>query len=96
MSKTKTPARGALRSIDDAGPEAVDVLIEGLESDDRRRRYYAMFLLGKIGPAAKDAVPLLKRLLDETDSQRFKGSIQRTIDQIEAESKSDETSSPDA
>ena len=51
-------ARGALRSMDDAGPEAVDVLIEGLESDDRRRRYYAMFLLGKIGPAAKDAVPL--------------------------------------
>ena len=38
----------------------------------------------------------MKRLLDETDSQRFKGSIQRTIDQIEAESKSDETSSPDA
>ena len=28
-------ARGALRAIDDAGPEAVPVLIEGLEAEDR-------------------------------------------------------------
>ena len=48
-------ARGALRGIDDAGPNAVPVLMEGLESEDRRLRFYAMFLIGKVGPDAKEA-----------------------------------------
>jgi HEAT repeat protein len=78
-------ARGALRSIDDAGPEAVPVLIAGLESGDRRRRYYAMFLLGKVGGAAKEALPILKRMRDEADSDRSRSSIDRTIEQIEAD-----------
>ncbi|MGI9471382.1 MAG: HEAT repeat domain-containing protein, partial [Rubripirellula sp.] len=78
-------ARGALRAIDDAGPEAVPVLVGALESDDRRQRYYAMFLLGKVGPAAKDALPAIRRLLEETDSDRFRGSIQQTIDRIEGD-----------
>jgi HEAT repeat protein len=77
-------ARGALRSIDGAGPEAVPTLLEGLESEDRRRRYYAMYLLGKVGPAAKAALPILKRMRDETESRRYRESYQRTIDQIEA------------
>ena len=76
-------ARGALRSIDDADADAVPVLIEGLESEDRRRRFYATFLLGKVGPDAKEALPILRRLRDETESTRYRDSIQKTIDAIE-------------
>jgi hypothetical protein len=59
------------------------VLLEGLQSEDRRLRFYAMFLIGKVGSDAKEALPMLKRLLEETDSERFRGSLQQTIDRIE-------------
>lgn len=78
-------ARGALRSIDDAGPEALDVLLSGLDSDDRRIRFYAMFLIGKIGPQAKPAIPKLESMLNETESGRFRETIQQAIDRIKSE-----------
>ena len=78
-------ARGALRSIDDAGPEALDVLLPGLDSDDRRIRFYAMFLIGKIGPQAKPAIPKLESMLTETESGRFRETIQQAIDRIKSE-----------
>lgn len=78
-------ARSALRAIDDAGPEAVPVLVEALDSDDRGQRYYAMFLLGKVGKDARDALPVLRRLLEDTDSDRFRGSIRQTIERIEGD-----------
>ena len=78
-------ARGALRSIDDAGPEALDVLLSGLDSEDRRIRFYAMFLIGKIGPDAKPAIPKLEAMLGQTDSGRFRETIQQAIDRIKAE-----------
>ena len=76
-------ARGALREIDDAGPDAVPVLVEALQTDDRRKRFYAVMLLRKVGPEAADAVPALKRRLRESDSDRFRGLLQTTIDAIE-------------
>ena len=76
-------ARGALRAIDVAGPEAVPVLMAGLESDDQRRRFYAVFLLGKVGPAAKEALPLMKKLSEEAESGRLKDSFKKAIEQIE-------------
>jgi hypothetical protein len=42
-----------------------------------------MFLIGKIGPPAADALPLLKRLRDESDNDRYREMIQRAIDSIE-------------
>ena len=76
-------ARSALREIDDAGPEAIPVLIEGLQSSDRRRQFYAIFLLGKIGPKASEALPVLRKLRDESDSNRGKEAFSRAIKQIE-------------
>jgi hypothetical protein len=60
------------------------VLVEGLKSKDRRQQFYAIFLLGKIGSDATDALPVLKRLRDESDSQRGKEAFSRAIKQIEA------------
>jgi len=83
-------ARAALRAIDDAGPDAVPILMEGLQSEDRRLRFYAMFLIGKVGPGAKDALPILNRFLEETDSSRFRESIQQAIDRIEGKNENDQ------
>jgi hypothetical protein len=77
-------ARGALREIDAVGPEALPALIKALEVDDGRVRYYAVFYLGKLGPAAKEALPALRRLTDD-DSDRFRGFLDRTIKSIDGE-----------
>jgi HEAT repeat protein len=59
-------ARDALRGIDAAPPEAVPQLVKILKNDSgRRARYYAMHLLKKIGPAAKEAIPELRAILSE-------------------------------
>jgi HEAT repeat protein len=79
-------ARGALRAIDDADVDAVPVLLEGLESEDRRRRYYAVSLLRKIGPPAKDALPALKKILEESDSGRMTDFLKTAIESIEGNS----------
>lgn len=76
-------ARNALREIDSAGPEALDVLLNGLGSEDRRIRFYAMFLIGKIGPEAKVAIPRLREMMNDSDSGRFKETIQQSINRIE-------------
>ena len=81
-------ARGALRAIDDAGPEAIPVLLEGVKSDDRRRRYYAISLLRKIGPPAKEALPALKEILKKNDDRRMRDFVKRAIEGIESSDES--------
>ena len=76
-------ARGALRAIDDADQEAVPILIEGLKSDDRRLRYYAVSLLRKVGPPAQDALPALRQILEDDDSGRMQDFVRRAIETIE-------------
>ena len=76
-------ARDALKAIDDVGPEALEVLMNGLDSDDRRIRFYAMYLIGKIGPAAEVAIPKLEAMLQDSDSGRFRETIQQAIDRIQ-------------
>lgn len=59
-------ARTAIRAIDAAPVEAIPMLIDSLDSEDRRTSYYAIFLLGKIGPDAKDALPRLEAELTKS------------------------------
>lgn len=59
-------ASGALREIDAAPVEALDLLIENLDSEERRVGFYAVTLLGKIGPPAKAALPKLEAMLDDS------------------------------
>ena len=80
-------ARNALRRIDNVEPDIVPFLIAALDTDDRRTRFYAVYYLGKIGPAAKDALPAL-RSLSEGDSGRFRGALQRAIEAIEHDEES--------
>ncbi len=85
----ENPARNALKKIDSAGPEAIPVLIKGLDRDDGRMRYYAVFLLGRAGTAAADALPKLRELekelrnSEDSRDQKLHGFLQSTIAKIE-------------
>ena len=82
-------ARGALREIDDADATAVPILTEALKSEDRRRRFYAISLLRKVGPAAKEALPELQRIAEEDESRRTRDFVKSAIKSIQRESDKD-------
>jgi len=75
--------RSALREIDEAGPEVIPTLKKALKVDDRRIRFYAVRLLGKVGPAAKEVLPQLYELQKQSGGARFDRYIESTIARIE-------------
>jgi HEAT repeat protein len=64
----KDYAAESLRQIDQAPVAALRLLMDHLNSEDRRKAFYAVTLLGKLGPAAAEALPGLEALL-QADSQ---------------------------
>ena len=60
-------AQLALAAIGPEAKDAVPVLIESLDSNDREVRGSACYALGKIGAAAAEAVPALEKKLQELD-----------------------------
>ena len=56
-------ASSALKEINTAPIEAIPLLMEKLDSEERRTSFYAVTLLGKIGPPAAEALPKLEELL---------------------------------
>ncbi len=79
-----------MQEIDAAPTEAVPMLIDIIQDDNsgRRSRYYAFYLLRKIGPPAREALPVLRKLRDNADG-RSRESIQRAIDEISREDDGD-------
>lgn len=76
-------ARAALKLIDAADADAVPVLLEGLNSEDRMMKYYAAFFLKKVGPAGKEALPTLKEMAQKEDG-RFGDALRDAITAIES------------
>ncbi len=64
----KDYAGESLRQIDTAPPDIMPMLIAHVDSTDRRKAFYAVVLLGKLGPVAAEALPRLEALL-QADSQ---------------------------
>lgn len=64
----KDYAGESLRQIDTAPEEMLPLLIEHVDSSDKRKAFYAVVLLGKLGPVASAAIPKLEALL-AADSQ---------------------------
>jgi HEAT repeat protein len=65
-------ARDALVAI---GPAALPTLIQCLEGDNKDARGWAMIILAGFGPAAKDAVPALAKLVDFHDADQARIAI---------------------
>jgi hypothetical protein len=57
-------ARSCMKALQKIGVRAVPLLIEALKSDDRRRKNRAAKTLGRIGPAARMAMPELQQLVE--------------------------------
>ena len=53
-------ADSSLKEINTAPVEAVSLLMEKIDSNDRREAFYAVSLLGKIGPPAAESLPKLE------------------------------------
>jgi HEAT repeat protein len=75
----RTYAADRLLSI---GSEAVPELIRALEGDYGPIREYAAWILGKIGPNAKAAIPALTDALWDKD-KRVRGTAQRALEEIQ-------------
>ncbi len=62
-------ADSSLKEINTAPIEAIPMLIEKIESDDRREAFYAVSLLGKIGPPAAESLPKLEAKLSKLSEE---------------------------
>jgi len=65
-------ADSSLKEINTAPLEAIPMLIEKIESGDRQEAFYAVSLLGKIGPPAADSLPKLEAKLDKLNEEMAK------------------------
>ncbi|MFN3191199.1 MAG: HEAT repeat domain-containing protein [Aureliella sp.] len=72
-------ATGAIRDIGAAPLSSLPLLIEGYESENFRKRLYAVFLTGKIGKPAKEALPKLEEMLEEANRSRRSGTTKKYI-----------------
>ena len=70
-------ASGSLKEINTAPVEAIPLLIEKLESEERRTAFYAVSLLGKIGPPAAEALPKLEAMLAKPSADRGRSDFRR-------------------
>jgi HEAT repeat protein len=59
---------GARFALERVGPEAVPALADALEDPEPRVRRGAAAALGGLGPAAREVMPALRRLLDDNDN----------------------------
>lgn len=70
-------ASSSLKEINTAPVEAIPLFLESLDSEERRTAFYAVTLLGKIGPAASEALPKLEAMLAKPSSDSGKGDLRK-------------------
>jgi HEAT repeat protein len=70
-------ASSSLKEINTAPVEAIPLFIESLDSEERRTAFYAVTLLGKIGPAASEALPKLEAMLAKPSSDSGRGDLRK-------------------
>jgi len=92
MDEDRDFASSALKEINTAPVEAIPLLMEKLESQERRTAFYAVSLLGKIGPPAAEALPKLEAMLampsgDPGRSESRKKFLVEAIAAIKGETK---------
>ena len=70
-------ASSSLKEINTAPLEAIPLLMEKLESEERRTAFYAVTLLGKIGPSAAEALPKLEEMLAKQKGEAGRSEFRR-------------------
>ena len=68
-----------------AAAAAVPALIVALDDPEPTVRFPATVALGEIGPAAKDAVPRLKKMMDEEINDEVAAGAKRALRRIQPE-----------
>jgi hypothetical protein len=87
VSKERVPryaAAGGLAKLGDK--KAFELLIETLNDESPFVRAYVAWMLGRIGPAAKAAIPALTKALDD-EEHRVRGNVSEALMQIKGERK---------
>ena len=75
--RDRRSASKALRRIDAVDEAALPVLIDGLTSTNDSVRYFACHFLGKIGPPAETALPMIEGLVADDKKQRVREAAKR-------------------
>ncbi|MEM7558212.1 MAG: HEAT repeat domain-containing protein [Planctomycetota bacterium] len=74
-------ATAALREIDAAPADALPMLVEALKSENRRKQFYAVYLIGKMGADAEEVIPLLREELKDSKNSRNASSRRKYLSQ---------------
>ena len=82
MNETQTLSDVLLSTLSEMGRAAVPYLIELLKESKSAPTLKVVSVLGKIGPAAGDSVPMLLRVIDSTSDVTLKKSAIDAIAQI--------------
>jgi HEAT repeat protein len=73
-----------------AAAAAVPALIVALDDPEASVRFPVTVALGEIGPAAKDAVPRLKKMMDEEINDEVAAAAKRALRRIQTQAVSGE------
>ncbi len=74
-------ATAALREIDAAPATALPMLIDAVAAENRRKQFYAVYLIGKMGADAEEVIPRLREELKDSNDSRNASSRRKYLSQ---------------
>ena len=83
--QTRNAAAYEISGLGPAGAPAVSALIAALDDPNPTVRFPVTVALGEIGPAAVEAVPRLKKMMDEEINDEIAAPAKRAIRRIKPE-----------
>ena len=83
--QTRNAAAYEISGMGPAAAPAVPALIEALDDPEASVRFPVTVALGEIGPAAKAAVPRLKKMMEEEINDEIAAAARRALKRIQAE-----------
>jgi HEAT repeat protein len=88
--QSRNAAAYEISGMGPAAAAAVPALIVALDDPEASVRFPVTVALGEIGPAAKDAVPRLKKMMDEEINDEVAAAAKRALRRIQTQAVSGE------
>jgi HEAT repeat protein len=88
--QTRNAAAYEISGMGPAAAAAVPALIVALDDPEASVRFPVTVALGEIGPAAKDAIPRLKKMMDEEINDEIAAAAKRALRRIQPQAVSGE------